>query len=138
MSYRFDSTTSNNSINEMKHSNGYVPNVIHSLDASFLRLVSTDFFIKTNENLVTLHDSFSVNPNNLSLLLSVLEDNIINSKLNKPKLARFVIFEPLLSNSNVDLQKKLNKIIDRFEKNEDNFTITKGNFDIHKHFTFEK
>lgn len=138
ISFRFNSTTTENSINEKKHGNGYIPNVIHSMDASFLRLVSINYFTKTNENLVTLHDSFSVNPNNLKLLLSLLEKNIIDSKLNKPHVARLLIFEPLLSNSNEDLQKQLKKHITLFEKNENKFKITKSNFDINKHFTFEK
>jgi len=64
------STPNKNKINLKKQNEGIIPNIVHSLDASNIALLIKELIENQNNiNILTIHDCFATNGNNVELMI---------------------------------------------------------------------
>ena len=52
-------------MNKQKQKNAIIPNIIHTLDSSYLYNIILDFN-KLNKNVISIHDCFGTHPNDMA------------------------------------------------------------------------
>lgn len=107
--YKLD-TTNNPFINKDKQVNSFIPNFIHSMDASNIVLLikrANDF----NFNIVTIHDCFGVHANHAELLSYLVKECFISIYGDKDSINKF--HSLTLENIKASYKVYENKVIDK-------------------------
>jgi len=65
-------------INSIKQINSFIPNFIHSMDASHIVILMKKIISKYNFEIITIHDCFGVHPNHAELLSYLVKESFIS------------------------------------------------------------
>jgi len=105
-------------INKVKQINSFIPNFIHSMDASHIVILIKKIISKYNFEIITIHDCFGVHPNHAELLSYLVKESFISIYGDKDCIDKFhshilnnikAVFE-IVNNQVVDVDGYIHKI----------------------------
>ena len=83
-------------LNKTKQVTAFMPNLIHSLDASSLMLLLNSFFNYNLNDIYTIHDCFAVTCNNASFLIDLIK--LVYIKLYSDEIYLLKLDQQILNN----------------------------------------
>lgn len=103
-----------------------IPNIIHSIDGTIMRIIITKMFLKTNYRINHLHDCVLIHPNYVNEFYNVITE-IYSSDI-FVDLANKVYFEPMKEGLADNDKHKISLIQERFKKLSDDVKVSKETF----------
>jgi DNA-dependent RNA polymerase len=119
----------------MKMMKSFLPNFIHSMDATFLRLVILEMYYK-GYIINHVHDCVMINPQYLNILYDVLKK--IYLKDFSDNILEICFLNPTLSIVNDDFKDQITEVFKKFIEGKDDFEINSENLKIDNMYPFEK
>ena len=118
-----------------KHKQSFRPNLIHSLDATIMRMFLDKFYKQTGKKLNHLHDCVLLHPNDVGSFYNIVTE-IYCSPFMKT-LAQDLVFSSMKSDTRGQVLGKLIEKEKEFISNMDNFELTPSIFDPRKCYRYE-
>ena len=129
--------TTKNSIRsrKSKHKRSFLPNLIHSLDASIMRMFIYRFYKQTGNKLNHLHDCVMLHPNDVDIFYNIVTE-IYCSPLMET-LIQDLVFSRMKSDTAGPVLEKILEIEKEFLSNKDTIKLTPEVFDPKKCYRYE-
>ena len=125
------STRSRNS----RHRLSFRPNLIHSIDASMMRIFLCKFYEQTGRRLNHLHDCVMLHPNDVNIFYQIVSQVYCNPSMNT--LADDLVFSRMELDLVGEPLENILKLKKEFTKNMDDFELTPPKFDPKKCYRYE-
>jgi hypothetical protein len=118
-----------------KHKLSFRPNLIHSIDASIMRIFLQEFYNKTKKRLNHLHDCVMMHPNDVDVFYDIVTEVYCRPVMKR--LAEELVFSRMKSDLTGEPLEKVIQLEKQFLKNMGVFDLTPTTFDPRKCYRYE-
>ena len=118
-----------------KHKRSFLPNLIHSIDASIMRMFIYRFYKQTGKRLNHLHDCIMINPNDVGVFYDIVTD--IYCAPFMQTLIQDLVFSRMKSDTAGPVLEKIIEIEKEFLLNKDEIKLSTESFNPKNNYRYE-
>jgi len=120
---------------QSEHQRSFLPNLIHSIDASIMRMFIYRFYEQTGKKLNHLHDCVMLHPNDVAIFYDIVTEIYCSPSLET--LIHDLVFSRMKNDTTGSVLEKILEIEKEFLSNKDTFKLTPEVFDPKKCYRYE-
>ena len=121
---------------KLKHKRSFLPNLIHSIDASIMRMFIYRFYKQTGKKLNHLHDCIMLHPNDVDIFYNIVTEIYCSPFMET--LIQDLVFSPMKSDTTGVVLEKILEIEKEFVSNKNKIKLTSEIFDPKKCYRYEE
>lgn len=118
-----------------KHKRSFLPNLIHSIDASIMRMFIYRFYKRTGKKINHLHDCVMLHPNDVAVFYDVVTEVYCSPFMST--LIQDLVFSRMKSDTTGPVLERIIEVEKEFLSNKDDMILTPVVFDPKKCYRYE-
>lgn len=118
-----------------KHKRSFLPNLIHSIDASIMRMFIQEFYDVKKQKINHLHDCVMLHPNDVDAFYNIVKKIYCSEKMST--LVEDLVFKRMKNNTVGVARETLERLENDFIKNKAGFKLNSDTFDPRKCYRYE-
>jgi len=118
-----------------KHKRSFLPNLIHSIDASIMRMFIYRFYERTGRKINHLHDCVMLHPNDVAIFYDIVTEIYCSPFMRT--LVQDLVFSRMKSDTTGSVLDRIIEVEKEFLSNKDDIILTPSVFDPRKCYRYE-